>query len=66
MRRKIPSTGALITFEAAARYQSFSRAAEELSLTEGAISRQIGVLEEYLGLQLFHRVKKRVSLSDIG
>jgi DNA-binding transcriptional LysR family regulator len=66
MRRKIPSTGALIAFEAAARYQSFSRAAEELALTEGAISRQIAVLEQYLGLQLFHRVKKRVSLSDIG
>ncbi|MDB5758089.1 MAG: LysR family transcriptional regulator [Burkholderia sp.] len=66
MRRKIPSTGALIAFEAAARYQSFSRAAEELTLTEGAISRQIAVLEEYLGLQLFHRVKKRVSLTDIG
>lgn len=66
MRRKIPSTGALIAFEAAARYQSFSRAAQELSLTEGAISRQIAVLEEYLGLQLFHRVKKRVTLSEIG
>jgi DNA-binding transcriptional LysR family regulator len=66
MRRKIPSIGALIAFEAAARYQSFSRAADELALTEGAISRQIAVLEEYLGLQLFHRVKKRVSLSDIG
>jgi LysR family transcriptional regulator, glycine cleavage system transcriptional activator len=66
MRRKIPSIGALIAFEAAARYQSFSRAAEELALTEGAISRQIAVLEEYLGLQLFHRVKKRVMLSDIG
>lgn len=66
MRRKIPSTGALIAFEAAARYQSFSRAAEELALTEGAISRQIAVLEDYLGIQLFHRVKKRVTLSDIG
>ena len=66
MRRKIPSIGALIAFEAAARYQSFSRAAEELSLTEGAISRQIAVLEDYLGLALFHRVKKRVTLSDIG
>jgi LysR family glycine cleavage system transcriptional activator len=66
MRRKIPSTGALIAFEAAARYQSFSRAAEELTLTEGAISRQIAVLEDYLGVQLFHRVKKRVTLSDIG
>jgi LysR family glycine cleavage system transcriptional activator len=66
MRRKIPSIGALIAFEAAARYQSFSRAADELALTEGAISRQIAVLEEYLGLQLFHRIKKRVTLSEIG
>ncbi len=66
MRRKIPSTGALIAFEAAARQQSFSRAADELALTEGAVSRQIATLEAYLGLQLFHRAKKRVSLSDIG
>ncbi len=66
MRRKIPSITALIAFDAAARYQNFSRAADTLSITEGAISRQIAALEQFLGLRLFHRVKKRVQLTDIG
>ena len=66
MRRKIPSITALMAFEAAARYENFSRAADVLSLTEGAISRQIAGLEDFLSLRLFHRVKKRVQLTDIG
>lgn len=66
MRRKIPSIGALIAFEAAARHESFSRAAAELALTEGAISRQIAQLEDYLGVALFNRVKKRLSLTATG
>ncbi|MBD9629962.1 LysR substrate-binding domain-containing protein [Pseudomonas sp. PDM19] len=60
MRRKIPSSTALMAFEAAARHSSFARAAEELSLTEGAISRQIGRLEAFLGVTLFERVGNRV------
>jgi Bacterial regulatory helix-turn-helix protein, lysR family. len=44
MRRKIPSTTALISFEAAARHESFTKAAQELSLTQGAICRQIASL----------------------
>lgn len=60
MRRKIPSSTALTAFEAAARHSSFARAAEELSLTEGAISRQIGRLEAFLGVTLFERVGNRV------
>lgn len=66
MRRKIPSTNALLTFEAAGRHESFSRAAEELSTTEGAVSRQIARLEDFLGLLLFNRVKGRVHLTDRG
>jgi DNA-binding transcriptional LysR family regulator len=58
--------GALVAFEAAARYESFSRAADELALTEGAISRQISALEDYLGLHLFLRIRQRVVLTDIG
>jgi DNA-binding transcriptional LysR family regulator len=42
MRRKIPSTAALVAFESAARHQSFTKAADELSLTQSAICRQIG------------------------
>lgn len=66
MRRKIPSNSALLAFEAAARHGSFARAAEELSLTEGAISRQIGRLETFLGVTLFQRVGNRVRLAPNG
>ncbi|VVE26107.1 LysR substrate-binding domain-containing protein [Pandoraea terrigena] len=66
MRRKIPSSTALTAFEAAARHGSFARAAEELSLTEGAISRQIGRLEAFLGVTLFERVGNRVRLLPNG
>lgn len=66
MRRKIPGTELLIAFETAARHQSFTRAAEELSLTQSAVCRQISALEEFLGVQLFNRIKKRVSLSEAG
>ncbi len=66
MRRKIPSSTALTAFEAAARHGSFARAAEELFLTEGAISRQIGRLEAFLGVPLFERVGNRVRLLPNG
>ena len=66
MRRKIPGTDLLIAFETAARHQSFTRAAEELSLTQSAVCRKISTLEDYLGMQLFNRVKKRVLLSSSG
>lgn len=66
MRRKIPSTAALISFEAAARHESFTRAAEELSLTQGAICRQIASLEEFLSVQLFRRSRRGVKLTEAG
>jgi len=66
MRRKIPSSTALTAFEAAARHGSFARAAEELSLTEGAISRQISRLESFLGVPLFERVGNRVRVLPNG
>jgi DNA-binding transcriptional LysR family regulator len=66
MRRKIPSNAALMAFEAAARHGSFARAAGELALTEGAISRQIGRLEAFLGVILFERVGNRVRLLPNG
>lgn len=66
MRRQIPSTTSLIAFEAAARHGSFARAAEELFLTEGAISRQIGRLEAFLGVILFERIGNRVRLLPNG
>lgn len=66
MTRRLPSTTALLALEAAARHQSFARAAQELSLTEGAISRQIAKLESQLGVRLFHRSGNRVELSESG
>jgi len=66
MRRKIPSTAALIAFEASARHESFTRAAEELSLTQGAVCRQIGTLEQFLGVALFRRSRRGVRLTEAG
>lgn len=66
MTRRIPSMKALMAFDAAARHQSFTRAAQELSLTEGAVSRQVAALEGTLGVPLFDRVKKRVVLTQTG
>ena len=66
MRRAIPSRSAMLAFESAARHQSFTSAAVELSLTESAISRQIASLENQLGLKLFNRIKKRVVLTKAG
>jgi LysR family glycine cleavage system transcriptional activator len=66
MRRKIPSTAALSAFEAAARHQSFTKAADELAVTQSAICRQIGALEEFLGVPLFRRSRRGVVLTDAG
>ncbi|MCV4341584.1 LysR family transcriptional regulator [Pseudomonas capsici] len=66
MRRKIPSTAALVSFESAARHESFTKAASELSLTQSAICRQIGSLEEFLGVELFRRSRRGVKLTEAG
>lgn len=62
----IPSLAAVRAFEAAARLQNFSRAAEELGLTQAAVSYQIRQLEDRLGRALFVREKGRVRLSETG
>jgi len=66
MRRRIPSLGALMAFSAAAKHLSITRAASELALTESAVSRQIAQLEIQLGVKLFHRIKKRITLTRAG
>jgi LysR family glycine cleavage system transcriptional activator len=63
---KVPNISTLLAFEAAARHESFTRAAHELFVTESAISRQINVLESSLGVRLFVRVKQRVVLTRAG
>ncbi|MBU6488909.1 MAG: transcriptional regulator GcvA [Burkholderiales bacterium] len=64
--RQLPALNALKTFEAAARHESFSRAADELFVTHGAVSHQIRALEDALGTPLFLRDGKRVRLTDAG
>ena len=54
-RRRLPPLNAIRAFEAAARYRNFTRAAEELSVTQAAVSYQVKLLEERLGVRLFHR-----------
>jgi DNA-binding transcriptional LysR family regulator len=66
MPRKIPSLQALSCFDAAARHESYTRAANELALTQGAVSRQIAALEAYLGIALFRRTRHGVALTPAG
>lgn len=66
MRRKIPGTAALECFEAAARHGSFTKAAQELSLTQSAVCRQIAGLEGFLDLKLFRRSRRGVLLTEAG
>ena len=66
MRRKIPSTAALVAFESAARHQSFTKAADELALTQSSVCRQIAGLEEFLGIELFRRSRRGVKLTEAG
>ncbi len=66
MRRRIPSFTALQCFDASARHLSFTKAADELALTQSAVSRQIKKLEEFLACPLFERVKQRLQLTEVG
>lgn len=66
MKRAIPSLVALEVFEACARYMNFTRAAEELGITQSAVSRQIAYLEGFLGVKLFERVRRRVLITSAG
>lgn len=66
MKRRLPPLLALRAFEAAGRHMSFSRAADELNVTQGAISRQIKVLEDFLQMPLFRRLTRQVELTPFG
>lgn len=65
-KRLLPTMAALQCFEAAARHMSFTRAAEELHLTQSAVSKQVAQLEEMLQHLLFHRVRRRLQLTPAG
>ena len=66
MIRKLPPLNAVRAFEAAARHVSFTKAAEELSVTHGAISRQVSLLEDWFGRPLFRRSSSQLTLTDAG
>lgn len=66
MPSRPPSLRAIAAFEAAARHESFSKAAAELKLTQGAVSHAISSLEERLNVELFHRSSRQVVLTEAG
>jgi LysR family glycine cleavage system transcriptional activator len=66
MARKLPALNALKAFEAAARHESFTTAANELAVTQGAVSHQVKALEIELGLRLFRRERQRLVLTEAG
>jgi LysR family transcriptional regulator, glycine cleavage system transcriptional activator len=66
MPRRLPALNALKAFEAAARHESFTRAAEELCVTQGAVSHQVKALESELGLKLFNRERQRLVITQSG
>jgi LysR family glycine cleavage system transcriptional activator len=66
MLRRLPPLNALKAFEAAARHESFTRAAEELCVTQGAVSHQVKALEAELGVKLFNRERQRLIITGAG
>src|SRR5665213_3715441 len=66
MLRRLPPLNALKAFEAAARSESFTRAAEELNVTQGAVSHQVKALEGILGVKLFNRERQRLVITEAG
>lgn len=66
MLRRLPPLNALKAFEAAARSESFTRAAEELNVTQGAVSHQVKALEAILGIKLFNRERQRLLITQAG
>jgi LysR family transcriptional regulator, glycine cleavage system transcriptional activator len=66
LRERLPPANALVVFEAVARHENFTRAAAELQVTQAAVSRQVQILEDHLGVRLFTRLHRRVELTVPG
>jgi LysR family glycine cleavage system transcriptional activator len=66
MLRRLPPLNALKAFEAAARHESFTQAAEELCVTQGAVSHQVKALEAAIGIKLFNREHQRLKITEAG
>ena len=65
-RSRLPPPGSLIAFEAVARRLSFTRAADELAVSQAAASRQVAILEDFLGVRLFSRERRQIQLTQAG
>lgn len=66
MNKKLPPLNALKAFESAARHLNFTKAAEDLFVTQAAVSHQIKLLEDFLGASLFHRRNRLLELTELG
>lgn len=66
MNKKLPPLNALKAFDAAARHLNFTKAAEDLFVTQAAVSHQIKLLEEFLGVKLFHRRNRLLAFTEFG
>lgn len=66
MKRRLPPLLALRAFESVARHLSFTRSAEELNVTQAAVSRQVRLLEDHLGRKLFMRLTRKIELTSEG
>ncbi|TLU75599.1 transcriptional regulator GcvA [Mannheimia varigena] len=66
MNKKLPPLNALKAFESAARHLNFTKAAEDLFVTQAAVSHQIKLLEDFLGISLFHRRNRLLELTELG
>lgn len=66
MNKKLPPLNALKAFESAARHLNFTKAAEELFVTQAAVSHQIKLLEDFLSIQLFYRRNRQLELTETG
>lgn len=66
LRNLLPSGNSLFTFEAAARHESFTEAAQELNVSQPAVSKAVAQLENHLGTRLFHRQHRAIALTPAG
>lgn len=66
MNRRMPPLNGLKAFEAAARHLSFTKAGEELSVSQAAVSHQVRTLEDYFNITMFNRSHQRLTLTDAG
>lgn len=66
LKRLLPSASSLVVFEAAGRHENFTRAADELGMTQAAVSYAVRAMEDQLGVPLFHRSHRNVELTEAG